>query len=169
MDIIICWDFMGVMDCKDSYENNNPSLSFRLREIIDESKAIMLMDFALKNNAKLCSISSFAQWVNMDMTLYNAIALSEDPKAKAIMDKLESLGGKRHFKFNMVCRSLTKGKRQIVEDITTRHPESLVISFDDEYVFDECESIFVNGYERLRQSDLDKAQSLISEKSAFTG
>lgn len=154
---------MGVMDCKDSYKNNNPSLSFRLREIIDESKAIMLMDFALKNNAKLCSISSFAQWANMDMTLYNAISQSEDPKAKAIMEQLEALGGKSHFKFNMVCRSLTKGKRQIIEDITTRYPDSLVISFDDEYVFDDCESILVDGFKRLQESNLNKAQSIIVE------
>lgn len=153
---IIAYDFMGVLDKKNSYEINVRGDTFKLRERTDVKKAIMLFKFALKHNCKLISISTNSINVNVNKAIYAAIVRSDDESLQEdiLFFKENKITIRNLFKYNGTFNS----KQQTINDLN-KNNEFNIIALEDEKILNNCHMFLINN--RLKESDLDKVQKVL--------
>lgn len=156
MEKIIAYDFMGVLDIKDSFKVNDPSLNFRIRKQTDVDKAVMLFRLAKETGAKLVSISSFAAYSPINRIVMAAIMQNnQNPDNQ---DMVDFLSNNRREAKNMFLNCSFDSKQGVINKMNERYPDSKLVVFEDEYTLTNCEFIRVN-HGGLTEEHIERAKT----------
>ncbi|MGD1524356.1 hypothetical protein [Vibrio harveyi] len=161
MQLVILFDFAGVLDIKDSYKVNNHDLHWRTCDQVDIDKARMLLTFISETDADYGCISTLEQYdANVMVALLRTLRHKGTDEDKALVEKFRG----RNRIDKEVHVDVSDGKNKGIEKFASRNPDAQIIVFEDEEFIDEKFGLVrVSGHSRLQESDIEKARSMIDK------
>lgn len=158
MEKVIAYDFGGVLDVKDAYTKHDSNINFRVIKQTDVKLAILLLNFALKNNVKIMSISDLSMAADINRCIFKAICNTEIPEFQDIA--LEMKEKSRDFR-KLFVRPDLEGKQKGIDSYLKFHKNVEILAFEDSVDLKNCEQVWV--YNRLQESHIETAQAWLDK------
>ncbi len=157
MDKIIAYDFMGVLDIKESYKVNDRELAFRIRKQVDLDKAAMLFTLARETGSKLVSISTFSKHASINRLVMSVLQRSEKEEHAEIA---EWLSNNRIEAKKMFINASFDSKQSVIDRMREKYPDAKIVAFEDEATLTSCEFIRIN-HGGLNEEYIQRAKSFL--------
>lgn len=160
MQTAVFFDFAGVLDVKDSHTINHRELHWRSVAQVDVDKARMLLKFILETDAEFGCISTLEKYdAGIFVALIRALKQRGTPEDQELVNEF----GRSKRRLKELYVDMDKGKNGAIEDFASRNPDTKIVVFEDEEFIDEKFGLVrVSGYNRLQESDIEKAREILS-------
>ncbi|MFS1426092.1 hypothetical protein LMH73_002645 [Vibrio splendidus] len=157
--IAIAFDFCGVLDIKDSYTINDPSLNFRVAKMADWQKCLRLFKLIDKYDLHFFCSSDYQKNIDVFQSIMLAVMDSQDEEAMAFVKGFRKGKGRKH---KIRCRTDWPIKNALLyHTVKDASIDTVITLEDDECIDAEYNPIYINGSNRMTDENFRKLEDKI--------